>query len=250
MAGGIGHRRAADKAVGPVDDDVILVAEHRDRDVGHAPLRPGGVLAPPGLHRPPRIRVLLRRLGRLIGPDLGRALARPLLVIAVALLGRRYQRRIDDLPAHRQIAAPAQLAIEGGKQIIPRPGPDQTLARAPYGVAVRRRRTEIEAQEAKPPVRLVEIPKDGGGVRPLGIPTIADRVAQTVVKMVLEPVVEPEFHSDSYGYRPGRSALDAVGVARKRCWEFDWVIDLDIKAYLEVASYCPLVYADRSNKLG
>ena len=83
------------------------------------------------------------------------------------------------------------------------------------------------------PVRLVEIEKDGGGTRPLGIPTIADRVAQTVAKMVLEPRVEPIFHPDSYGYRPGRSALDAVGVARKRCWEFDWVIDLDIKAFFD-----------------
>ena len=84
-----------------------------------------------------------------------------------------------------------------------------------------------------PAVRLVEIPTGSGGTRPLGIPTVADRVAQTVVTMVLEPVVEPRFHPDSYGYRPGRSALDAVGRARDRCWRADWVIDLDIKAFFD-----------------
>ncbi len=84
-----------------------------------------------------------------------------------------------------------------------------------------------------PPVRLVEIPKDDGGIRPLGIPTVADRVAQTAVAMVLEPKVEPHFHPDSYGYRPGKSALDAVATARQRCWTADWVIDLDVKGFFD-----------------
>jgi len=89
-----------------------------------------------------------------------------------------------------------------------------------------------------PPVKAVEIPKAGGtGVRVLGVPTVADRIAQTVVKMYLEPKVEPVFHPDSYGYRPGKSALDAVGTCRQRCWRADWVIDLDIRAFFDTVPW-------------
>ena len=84
------------------------------------------------------------------------------------------------------------------------------------------------------PVRAVEIPKDhGAGVRVLGVPNTADRIAQTAAAMLLEEKLEPIFHPDSYGYRPGRSALDALAVARKRCWERDWVLDLDIRAFFD-----------------
>jgi RNA-directed DNA polymerase len=89
-----------------------------------------------------------------------------------------------------------------------------------------------------PPVKAVEIPKAGGtGVRVLGVPTVADRIAQTVVKIYLEPKVEPIFHPDSYGYRPGKSALDAVGACRRRCWRANWVLDLDIRAFFDTVPW-------------
>ena len=92
-----------------------------------------------------------------------------------------------------------------------------------------------------PPVRAVEVPKPhGGGVRVLGVPTVADRIAQTVVARRLEVKVEPIFHPDSYGYRPGRSARDAVAACRKRCWKTDWVIDLDIQKFFDSVPW-PLI---------
>jgi RNA-directed DNA polymerase len=95
-----------------------------------------------------------------------------------------------------------------------------------------------------PPVKAVEIPKPhGGGTRTLGIPTIADRVAQTVVARRLEAKVEPIFHPDSYGYRPRRSALDAVGACRERCWKTDWVIDLDIQKFFDSVDHALMVKA-------
>lgn len=95
-----------------------------------------------------------------------------------------------------------------------------------------------------PPVKAVEIPKPhGGGTRVLGVPTIADRIAQTVAAARLEKAVEPVFHPDSYGYRPRRGALDAVAACRKRCWEDDWVIDLDIRKFFDSVRWDLLVKA-------
>jgi RNA-directed DNA polymerase len=98
-----------------------------------------------------------------------------------------------------------------------------------------------------PPVRAVSIPKKSGGERILGVPTVSDRIAQMVVKQRIEPDLEPVFLPDSYGYRPNKSALDAVGVTRKRCWRYDWVLEFDIKGLFDNLPHDLLLKAVRKH---
>jgi RNA-directed DNA polymerase len=96
-----------------------------------------------------------------------------------------------------------------------------------------------------PPVKAVAIPKKTGGERVLGVPTVGDRIAQMVIKLAVEPYIEPHFLADSYGYRPGKSALDAIDVTRKRCWKYDWVLEFDIKGLFDNLSHDLLLKAVR-----
>jgi group II intron reverse transcriptase/maturase len=98
-----------------------------------------------------------------------------------------------------------------------------------------------------PPVRAVSIPKKTGGERILGVPTVSDRIAQTVVKRLIEPDLDPVFLPDSYGYRPIKSALDAIGVTRKRCWTYNWVFEFDIKGLFDNLSHDLLMKAVRKH---
>ena len=98
-----------------------------------------------------------------------------------------------------------------------------------------------------PPVRAAEIPKSSGGTRLLGVPAVGDRVAQTVAAMALGPRTEAIFHEDSYGYRPRKGALDAVGRCRERCWDRDWVIDLDIRKFFDSVPWDLMVKAVQAN---
>ena len=100
-----------------------------------------------------------------------------------------------------------------------------------------------------PPVRRVDIPKRGDPTRsrPLGVPAVSDRIAQMVCKLYVEPMVEPHFHVDSYGYRPGKSAIEAVGITRQRCWKYDWVLDLDVKSFFDTLDHSLLMKALRKH---
>lgn len=98
-----------------------------------------------------------------------------------------------------------------------------------------------------PPVRAVDIGKKDGGQRRLGVPTVSDRIAQMVAKVYFEPMVEPYFHRDSYGYRPGKSAIKAIGVTRKRCWRYAWVLDLDIKGFFDNIDHMLMMRAVRKH---
>jgi RNA-directed DNA polymerase len=98
-----------------------------------------------------------------------------------------------------------------------------------------------------PPVRAVAIPKKSGGERILGVPTVADRVAQTVVKLLIEPILDSVFLADSYGYRPNKSALEAVGATRERCWKYDWVLEFDIKGLFDNIDHELLLRAVRKH---
>ncbi len=98
-----------------------------------------------------------------------------------------------------------------------------------------------------PAVKAVAIPKKSGGTRLLGVPTVGDRVAQMVAKIYFEPQVEPYFHQDSYGYRPGKSALDAVAVTRQRCWKYDWVLEFDIQGLFDNIDHELLMKAVRQH---
>ena len=98
-----------------------------------------------------------------------------------------------------------------------------------------------------PPVRAVSIPKKSGGERVLGVPTVSDRIAQMVVKQMIEPDLDPLFLPDSYGYRPGKSALDAVGATRQRCWKYDWVLEFDIKGLFDNLPHDLLLKAVRKH---
>src|SRR6185503_4139338 len=143
----------------------------------------------------------------------------------------------------------------GGLAGIPEGQGEQGCTRggwcAPGGVRDGSREQSVQDLESDvfgellpPPVRAVEIPKPhGGGTRVLGVPTIADRIAQTVVAGRLQEKVEPIFHPDSYGYRPGRSPLDAVRTCRARCWRYDWVIDLDVQKFFDSVSWDLVVKA-------
>ena len=155
------------------------------------------------------------------------------------------------MPQDKPFDIPKQLVRDAWRQVAANkgaPGADQqTLGEFEEGLRDNLYKVWNRMSSGSyfpPPVRAVEIPKPhGGGTRVLGVPTVADRVAQTVVAMYLEPLVEPRFHPDSYGYRPDRSPHDALAVCRQRCWKYDWAIDLDVQKFFDEVPWDLIVKA-------
>src|SRR5665213_292782 len=167
--------------------------------------------------------------------------------------GASFGRKRGNMPKHedKPFAIPKQLVWEAWRQVKANKG-----APGVDGQALEEFESDLKNQLYRiwnrmssgsyfpPPVRAVEVPKPhGGGLRTLGVPTIADRVAMTVAAMYLQERAEPRFHPDSYGYRPRKSALEAVGVCRRRCWENDWIIDLDVRKFFDEVPWDLIVKA-------
>jgi group II intron reverse transcriptase/maturase len=153
-------------------------------------------------------------------------------------------KREDPLPKAKPFEIPKQVVWEAWKRVAANkgaPGVDKMSIEAYRGRLGDNLYTlwnRMSSGSYYPqPVRQVLIPKGDGDFRPLGIPTVADRTAQMVVKMILEPRLERVFHPSSYGYRPKRSAKQAVAQARRNCWNYDWVIDLDIRAFFDTIDH-------------
>jgi len=168
------------------------------------------------------------------------------------ILGRRRVSRSG--PESKPFQIPEQLVWEAYRRVKANKGAagvdEQSLGE--FGSGLRDNLYKIWNRMSSgtyfpPSVMAVEIPKASGGTRMLGVPTVADRVAQTVAALALEARTESIFHEDSYGYRPRRGALDAVAKCRQRCWEKDWVIDLDVQKFFDRVPWDLMVKAVEAN---
>src|SRR5215207_4943004 len=165
--------------------------------------------------------------------------------------GERGKAGEDMVPGDRNDRECSKRRIREGSSTVAEPagGPSRSSAETPViGGGAKGTAHLWKVPASNRPVGAVDIAKPhGGGVRRLGVPTVADRVAQTVVAMELEKAVEPKFHPSSYGYRPGRSPLDAVEACRRRCFTHPWVVDLDIEKFFDSVPWDLIVKAVEAN---